>query len=108
MQPITKQIVKTKDRVLKMLKEKPEYRDNDEKLVSSFWWQQLKEKGFDRDKMSAFDFLKVYAEGTFLTSGDLIVRARCKLEENMPEIRGDSYNKRHGIGKEVSKEIHNI
>lgn len=108
MERTTEKIINTKERVEKLLKRHIHYRDNDEKLVSHFWCQQLIEKGFNVNTMTAYDLLKIYAAGEFLTSADLITRARCKIEESNPELRGASYERRHGSGKQVSKEINQI
>lgn len=106
--PIIIQLKKTKDRVLYYLKKYPAYRDNDERLIANYWQDQLLQNNWDPKELKAYDFLKIYAAGIFLTSADLITRARAKLEETNPEIRGKSYEERARKGKIVSQEIYQV
>lgn len=114
MEPITIQVIKTKDRVKKLLETYPAYRDNDERLTANVWNDQLTEyskrfgEGYLPANLSAYDFFKLYAKGDVFTSADLITRARAKLEEQVPELRGKSYEERHRTGKIVSSEINHI
>jgi hypothetical protein len=68
-----KKIVKTKDEVIRLLTKYPEHRDNDERLIATFWNQQLKRAGIDSNNITGFELLKIYSNNEILTSGDVIV-----------------------------------
>lgn len=103
----TKKIIKTKDEVERLLKQYPEYRDNDERLVATFWFNEIRRSAYKISNMNAMDFLYMYAANQVLTSADCIVRARAKAQELHPELRGEKWKERHNIGFEVAHEIVN-
>jgi len=100
----TAKIFKTAEQVKTLLTNYPEYRDNDERLVSTFWYKQLKNRGRTPEAMGAMDFMRVYSEG-LLTSADTIVRARAKLQQEDPSLRGEKWAERHDLGRGVTREI---
>tara|TARA_R100000781_G_C4063124_1_gene121756 strand:+ start:774 stop:1082 length:309 start_codon:yes stop_codon:yes gene_type:complete len=87
--------MKTKEEVKQLLIDKPHLRDSDPKLISTYWWLELKRKDIDPNKMSGLDFMKMFAYGK-LTNIKTIERMRRKLQEEHPELRG----KLHKIRKE--------
>lgn len=101
----TVKILKTRETLEGLLERNPEYRDDDERLAAAFWYKQLYNAGYDLKTLSAYDLLKIYASNQLLTSADTIVRARAKLQENRPDLRGKKYNERHKDGVEVANEI---
>lgn len=101
----TKKIKTTTATIKEMLQIFPEYRDNDERLVSRYWYNELKVLGKSVYQMTAFDFLKEYSTG-LLTSADCIVRARANVQRQHPEIRGQTWKERHNIADQVTKEIY--
>ena len=83
--------MKTKDKVKYWLDRYPSLRDDDNRLCSNIWSEELIEKGFEVSQ-----FLVVYACSK-LTSAPSIKRARAKLQEEEPKYRGEKYNLRKGI-----------
>jgi hypothetical protein len=103
----TEKIVNNTEIVKELLTSVPEYRDNDEKLVASIWLQQIKARGINPTKVSAFGFFKDYSQGVYKTA-DSIIRTRAAVQKKFPELRGTTWEKRHGIATEVAKEIHTV
>ena len=87
--------MKTKEVVKQLLIDKPHLRDSDPKLISTYWWLELKRKDIDPNKMTGFDFMKMFADGK-LTNIKTIERMRRKLQEECPELRGKLYVARKG------------
>jgi hypothetical protein len=85
----------TKQQVTYWLKKHPSLRDNDNRLCANIWAVELTKLGHSH-KTSAVEFLSLYAENR-LTSAPSIKRARAKLQEDHPELRGQKYNNRKGI-----------
>lgn len=80
-------IVKTKDRVEELLTRYPILRDDDNKLMARIW----KEESLSH---TAKDLLIEIGNGK-LTSAEAITRARRKLQEQNPGLRGKAYALRH-------------
>ena len=81
----------------------PKYRDDDNKLVAYIWWKHLKNNNIPED-IIAMDFLQLYAKNE-LPQADAITRARRKIQEENPELRGQLYNERHQLKEEVKNNI---
>lgn len=81
----------------------PKYRDNDNKLVAYIWWKHLKNNNIPED-IIAMDFLQLYAKNE-LPQADAITRARRKVQEENPELRGELYYERHQLKEEVKNNI---
>ncbi len=94
----------TKEVVIHYLKTDPRYRDDDEMLVARFWHNEVVAKGGDTKCILAWDFLSLYAKGK-LTSADIITRARRKIQEENPELRGSKWNERHKDADNVRNNI---
>lgn len=79
------------DNVEKLLKEIPALRDDDARLVATYYYyfQSASVKG-----KTAEEFLKTMASGT-LVSSDLITRTRRKLQEHNEHLRGKKWKERH-------------
>lgn len=96
--------VKTK--VEELLINNPNTRDSDNLLVATFYFYEIGGK----DKLmntSAYDFLKEMSAGR-LTSFESISRARRKLQEQNPSLRGKSYNEKQELSKEIRENIKNL
>jgi hypothetical protein len=93
------EIESLQSQVAKLLKDNPNFRDDDRLLVVNFWYGQLVDKKIDPKKISASTFLVYYLDG-HLTNSDLITRARRKVQEENPELRGKNWNDRHKQEKE--------
>ena len=90
--------MKTKDKVRYWLLEHDHLRDNDNKLCANIWNEELK-RFIIFEKSSVRDFLRLYSLGK-LTSAPSIKRARAKLQEEEPELRGQKYYMRKGTYQE--------
>lgn len=86
------------------LKSDPTLADDDERLVSNIWHLECLKLHKDPLTISGSDFLKLYSQKQ-LTSADVITRARRKVEEEIPELRGESWEKRQGLEVEVREQI---
>lgn len=86
-------IEKTKDVVLKHLEVFPHLRDCDEKLVATIWRSEIEGLNYNVGELSAYGFLKLYADGK-LTQADRITRARRRIQEAREELRGTRYLER--------------
>ena len=96
--------VKTK--VQELLTKNANTRDSDNLLVATFYFYEMGGKE-QLSKISAYDFLKKMSTGE-LTRFESISRARRKIQEDYPELRGNSYEKRKKSEEETRKNIKNI
>jgi hypothetical protein len=103
-EPIVDKILNTIDQVKEYLSSYPEYRDNDEKLCGRFWFDQIRRMGYNTKKANINDFLVFYGNG-LLASADVITRARRKVQKRYPELRGKTWNERHGQAEDVRQYI---
>jgi hypothetical protein len=88
--------MKTKEVIKQLLLDKPHLRDNDNRLICTYWFMELKKKNIDPNKINALEFMQYYANSK-LTNTETIRRQRAKLQEEHPELRGEAYNTRKGI-----------
>ena len=98
-------LFKTKEIVSRLLHLRPSNRDNDRALVANIWVATLIKNGYNPKQMSAYQLLDMYVKGS-LPNADHITRTRRFLQEHHPELRGETYAKRHGIAEEVRTTIH--
>lgn len=95
-----------KEDVRELLMTYPQYRDDDSKLISAFYY--LKYGGKEAfESATAFEFLKDFANGRF-PFPDSITRVRRKLQEQEPLLRGEKYKERHHLEDDVRKNIHEL
>ena len=87
-----------------LLEADTKYRDNDNKLIATFWFKQL---GDSIDNMQGYDLLKHFANGN-LTNTETIRRIRQKIQQTTPDLRGVNYNKRRDAGDDVSNQINDL
>lgn len=92
-------IVDLYTRVKNILKAYPQTRDSDNKLVAIIW-------GEDTVRDST-NILVLLADDK-LASFESIGRARRKVQELCPELRGKKYFKRQGLQVEVKKDLREI
>lgn len=78
------------DKVINLLTKKPHLRDDDLKLVANVWHSEIE----NIHCLSAYDFLKHYANGD-LTNSDYITRVRRKVQEENENLRGHLWEERH-------------
>ena len=80
------------------------YRDNDRKLVAHVWMLQV--GGTDNMKeINLFDFMHTWVNNDNLVTPDTITRARRKVQEENPSLRGHKYNQRHSEELDVRNTI---
>jgi hypothetical protein len=97
--------IKTMEEVVKdILEEKSQYRDDDNTLVCKVWYNLLKSNGFDIKTKSAYDLMKLYASKELPKASD-IERARRKVQEKYPHLRGVNWEKRHDESDNVRQNI---
>ena len=96
---------KTVNTVKDLLEAVPSLKDSDTRLTTHIWYRELELMGLDPFKLGATDFLKLYAKEK-LTLAPTIKRARAKLQEENPELRGKKYYLRKGkIQDHYKKEL---
>lgn len=98
-----KQILKVQEQVKILLETYPKLRDNDVRLVASYYYNNIS----NINQISAIDFLQIMVNGN-LPSPDTITRARRKLQEKHPELRGVNYVERQKLEKQVRQEINKL
>ena len=92
-----------KTRVKYLLVKFPDLRDDDFKLVATYYsyesggWDALKE-------VTAYDFLLNFANHKY-TSFESIRRMRCRLQEKEDNLRGENYEKRKKLEEKIREEI---
>lgn len=91
-----------KQRVYDMLHRFPVLRDNDHRLITNMWHDELpvhlkKDKGVR-------EFFQLLATGHF-TAGDSITRARRQIQEANPNLRGTNYAGRQGHTTQVRQDL---
>ncbi len=104
------QIVKIKDMVgvvRRLLTKHPELRDCDKRLVAHVWKNQI--GGYQKlEAVNMLAFLTTYCNTELIASPDSITRARRKVQELQPELRGASYRERHKQAGLVRESIKNV
>ena len=91
-----------KNRVEYLLQRTPRLRDDDNKLIANYHFNEIGAENVA--KLNAMEFLKLYASGK-LTSSESIRRVRAKLQEQKPELRGEKYNRRQQDGDDFTNNI---
>ena len=89
---------KTSDKIKELLEDVPSLRDSDTRLTTHIWFREMESQNIDPFKIAATDFLKLYAKEK-LTLAPTIKRARAKLQEEYPELRGQKYYIRKGVAQ---------
>ena len=87
--------MKTKNKVKRLLAQRPKLRDSDSKLIARYWFNELEAMGLDAEEVTAYELLCMVAASK-LSSSETIRRVRRKLQEECPELRGSMYVARKG------------
>ena len=98
-----KKIINLSDQVIKLLKKKSHLRDNDRRLTCNIWWKSVS----NPELLMFEDFIALYIKGK-VPESDSITRCRRKVQEEMKELRGESWDKRHGLEKVVQEELREL
>jgi len=105
-----KKIKKISIEVKRLLEKYPHLRDSDNKLVATIWRNEMGKDDQQQSKSlstTAFCFLEALSSGKH-TSADIITRARRKVQEQNPFLRGTSYRQRKDKQEEVRSQIKSI
>ena len=98
--------IKLKERIRVYLMSYPETRDSNEELMYIIWQQETDKFIINADNHN-INPLTLLKNGK-LTSWDSATRAKRKLQEEHPELRGQSYNLRKAKANKVSKNINTL
>ena len=98
-----KKIAKLVDRVTRLLTVKSDLRDNDRRLTCNIWWKSVS----NPELLMFEDFIKLYIDGK-VPESDSITRCRRKVQEENEELRGESWDLRHGLEDVVKEELREI
>lgn len=96
--------IKTKDKVKSMLIKSPHLRDDDNKLIANFYFH---ESEADLRTQTAIDFLFDFSIGKY-TNPESIRRCRQKIQEENPELRGESWERKQNLGHETKRKINEV
>jgi hypothetical protein len=100
-----------KQRVTAILLRYPETMDNDRELIVRYWKQQISDmQDAAREKLQSLPYFTFDSfMASFMTGGfehpDSITRARRKIQEEYPHLRGAKYNERHKHQEKVKEEL---
>lgn len=83
-----------KDKVLFLIQELPDTRDNDMKLAFTFWFYEVGKE--DMSEMSTLDFCAKASNGR-LTNYETIRRARIDLQKQFEDLKGDGFGKKKTV-----------
>ena len=95
-----KKISNLVDRVTKLLRIRSHLRDNDRRLTCNIWWDSVP----NPQSITFKDFTDLYVKGK-IPESDSITRCRRKVQEEIKELRGEVWEKRHDLEKMVREEI---
>lgn len=99
---VIKKIKKLEEIVVKVLLNCPQTRDDDKLLILKVWaWQNPQLRASD---YSFTNFAINYLNGLYADS-ESITRARRKIQEKNPDLRGEKWSERHNEAELVRKEI---
>ena len=88
---------------MKLLKKKSHLRDNDRRLTANIWWKSVS----NPELLMFEDFIKLYIKGD-VPESDSITRCRRKIQEENKNLRGESWDLRHGLENDIINEIREL
>tara|TARA_R100000664_G_scaffold8345_1_gene13799 strand:+ start:970 stop:1305 length:336 start_codon:yes stop_codon:yes gene_type:complete len=97
-------IAKLNEKITKLLKEKPETRDNDQLLQALIWIKEFRKKYPKGTDDQLVKFLTIYSKRK-LSNPSSIKRCRAKIQELNKDLRGKTYDKRHQSTTAVKNEL---
>lgn len=98
-----KKLIKVQDSVKLLLETYPKLRDNDVRLVATYYYNNIA----NINQMSAVNLLDIMVNGN-LPSPDTITRARRKIQEKHPELRGVKYGEKQKLEVEFRQNINKL
>ena len=98
-----RKITKLVDRVTRLLRDKSTLRDDDRRLTCNIWWKSVA----NPELLMFEDFIALYIKGK-VPESDSITRCRRKVQEENKDLRGESWDLRHGLEDAIKDEIKEI
>lgn len=89
-----------KKKVERMLRQYPELKDNDIRLIINYWRSEIQEL----ETMSGIDVLRYIAEGK-VTNPEVIRRSRQALQKKHEDLRGKNYIVRQKKGAQIKQKV---
>ena len=99
-------VKKHKDRIIKLLTDKPHLREDDQPLIANIWWTDIKNLGLDPNNITGTKVLELFSQDK-LSHPESIMRARRKIQEEMPELRGKNRSYKNAEQDQVKDELKN-
>lgn len=99
-----KQVSIIKDRVEKLLREFPHFRDDDHRLILAVWNEDIALTGNDPNQMHYSTFVNLFVRG-LLSNPESIRRTRQKLQQDYPGLRGKAKEQRDAKQDEIKSEL---
>lgn len=90
--------------VKSLLEKSEKCRSDDRILTSSVWWYAISDLNIDFDELSAKGLLDLYMRN-LLPNHDSITRARRKVQEDNPSLRGLNYKSRQDNQEAVKADL---
>ena len=100
----TKKIYNLQEKVEILLIKYPSLRDCDKLLAAKMWEIELRKQNLNLKTTTISIFLSLYQDGK-LSNAELISRSRRKLQQTIPELRGDAWDERHSEGERTRRTI---
>tara|TARA_Y100000034_G_scaffold131973_1_gene193871 strand:- start:82 stop:396 length:315 start_codon:yes stop_codon:yes gene_type:complete len=94
-------------KVKHLLAETPRYRDNDKLLVARIWWEEMKAIRIDPETATARQLMDLMVDDR-VTQPDTIKRARRKVQEDFPNLRGIVRTHRLQKQNKIQENIRNL
>ena len=98
-----KKIIRSVDRVTGLLTAKADLRDNDRRLTCNIWWKSVS----NPELLMFEDFINLYIKGK-IPESDSITRCRRKIQQENEDLRGESWDLRHGLEDAIKDELREI
>ena len=99
------EIKTNRDRVKKYLIDYPEIRDDYQRLLANIWYHDLQDAGYHPDMVNGKTVLNIIAKGKILTNPESVRRNWQKLQQDHPELRGKTWEKRQGKQSEIKSDL---
>ena len=100
---MAKKITRLVDNVTNLLIVEPALRDNDRRLICNIWWKSIS----NPELLMFEDFIALYIKGK-VPESDSITRCRRKVQEENKDLRGESWDLRHGLEDAIKDEIREL
>ena len=98
-----KKIIRLVDRVTGLLTAKADLRDNDRRLTCNIWWKSVS----NTELLMFEDFINLYIKGK-IPESDSITRCRRKIQQENEDLRGESWDLRHGLEDAIKDELREL